>query len=188
MQNKMILGAALGALLVAGCASSPPSEPAPVAPSVAAQAGNNWTAQLEALKRALEESTRGSGVRIVQTADNQLQVVVPADLSFDTGRTAVNPRLARMLDQIASGLLNNPAIRLRVIGHTDNVGGTASNERLSLARATAVRDHLTTRGLANSALSVEGRGEMEPTGDNRTSAGRAQNRRVEIFVAERARN
>lgn len=187
MQNKMILGAALGALLVAGCASPPPPPPAPVAPPVT-QTGNSWTTQLEALKRSLEESTRGSGVKIVQTADNQLQVVVPADLSFDIGRAAIKPRLAPILDQIASGLLNNPAINVRVIGHTDNTGGNASNERLSLARATAVRDHLAARGLADGTLSVEGKGESEPAVENNTAAGRAQNRRVEIFVAERAKS
>lgn len=187
MQNKMILGAALGALLVAGCASPPPPEPAPVAPPVVAQPVNNWTAQLEALKRGLEQSTRGSGVRVVQTADNQLQVVVPADVSFDIGRAAVKPKLVPILDQIASGLLNNPAIRVRVIGHTDNTGGDAGNERLSLSRATAVRDRLTTRGLADGMLSVEGKGKTEPAADNSTTAGRAQNRRVEIFVAERGK-
>ena len=185
MQNKMILGAALGALLVAGCASPPPP-PAPVTPPVS-QSGNNWSTQLEALKRSLEASTRGSGVKIVQTTDNQLQVVVPSDQSFDIGRAVVKPGLAPILDQIAAGLLNNPAIGVRVIGHTDNTGGDASNVRLSLARATAVRDHLATRGLADAALAVEGKGETEPAADNGSAAGRAQNRRVEIFVAERAK-
>lgn len=184
--QRMIAGAALGALLVAGCASPTPQEPPPSPP--VAQTGNSWSTQLEVLKRSLEQSTRGSGVKIVQTTDNQLQVVVPSDSSFDIGRSAIKPKMAPVLDQIAAGLLNNPAVSVYVIGHTDNTGGDASNERLSLARAIAVRDHLAARGLTQGTLGVEGKGEKEPVADNATGAGRAQNRRVEIFVAEHAKS
>ena len=116
MQNKMILGAALGALLVAGCASSPPSEPAPVAPSVAAQAGNNWTAQLEALKRALEESTRGSGVRIVQTADNHPSKPDPSMLEAAMRETLALPEHTVMIGDTAYDMEMARRLGVRAIG------------------------------------------------------------------------
>jgi outer membrane protein OmpA-like peptidoglycan-associated protein len=182
MQKKAILGTALAsALFIPGCTTPPPP---PAAPPVA-QPAYNWSAQLETLKRGLEDSTRGSGIRIVKTADNQLQVVLPADASFDIGRSAVKLRMAPILDQIAAGLQNNPAVAVHVIGHTDNTGSDATNDKLSLARAGAVRDHLAAKGLAANQMTVEGKGEHEPIAENSSAAGRAQNRRVEIFVGER---
>jgi len=179
--HKRILTAALAAVFIAGCAAPTQEPPA------AEAAAYTWTAQLETLKRSLEESTRDSGVVITQTDDNRLKVVVPSDISFDVGRANIKRDMARVLDQIADGLKGNDAIDVLVVGHTDSTGGEALNDRLSVNRATAARDHLTARGLAAESLSVDGRGSHEPVADNDTAAGRAQNRRVELFVGERTR-
>jgi outer membrane protein OmpA-like peptidoglycan-associated protein len=94
--------------------------------------------------------------------------------------------LRPILDQFANGLSNQPNTEVRIVGHTDNVGSNAINDPLSLQRAQAARDYLTARGVNPSHISIEGRGEHEPIADNATDAGRARNRRVEIFMAERS--
>ena len=187
MRKFVVSGAAAAALLfIAGCASqsAPPPAPAPaVAPAAPA---NSWTARLAALKTDLETSTKGTGVVIEQTADNQLHLVIPNELSFDTGRANVKRNLAQVLDKVAEGLKSATAASVRVVGHTDNTGSEEGNERLSVSRADSVRNHLVSRGVSTTAITTDGRGSREPLVDNNTAAGRAQNRRVEIFVAEKA--
>lgn len=71
---------------------------------------------------------------------------------------------------------------VRIIGHTDSEGSEASNQKLSVKRAQAVADKLSEFGVPQEKIRIEGKGEMEPLGDNSTVAGRANNRRVEIEV------
>ena len=74
---------------------------------------------------------------------------------------------------------------MRIIGHTDSTGTDAINNPLSVDRAASTRDYLIARGVPPSAFRIEGRGSREPVADNNSDAGRAQNRRVEIYVGER---
>lgn len=73
---------------------------------------------------------------------------------------------------------------MTIVGHTDSTGTDAINNPLSVNRAAATRDYLVGRGVAMGRIAIDGRGSREPLADNATEAGRAQNRRVEIFVAE----
>lgn len=73
-------------------------------------------------------------------------------------------------------------MRFIVEGNTDTVGGEAANVALSLKRALTVRDYVIAQGLAASAIDVKGLGPANPVGDNKTAAGRASNRRVEIVM------
>ena len=187
MRKFVVSSAAAAALLfIAGCASqsAPPPAPAPAAAPAAAPA-NSWTARLATLKSDLETSTKGTGVVIEQTADNQLHLVIPNEMSFDTGRANVKRNLAQVLDKVAEGLKSATAASVRVVGHTDNTGSEEGNERLSVSRADSARNHLVSRGVSTTAITTDGRGSREPLADNGTAAGRAQNRRVEIFVAEK---
>ena len=184
MRKFVVSSAALAAVLfIAGCASSTPPAEAPAAQQAAP--ANSWTARLDALKAELESSTKGTGVVISQTADNQLHVVIPNELSFDTGRANVKRNLAQVLDKVAEGLKSATTASLRVVGHTDSTGSEEGNERLSVSRADSVRNHLVSRGVSTTVITTDGRGSREPLADNGTAAGRAQNRRVEIFVAEK---
>ena len=77
------------------------------------------------------------------------------------------------------------AINLEVIiavGHTDSVGSDVYNQRLSIARSEAVKRFLVSRGVEANRVYTEGKGEKQPVADNRTSEGRAKNRRVEVEV------
>ncbi|RYF13894.1 MAG: OmpA family protein [Comamonadaceae bacterium] len=178
------IGAGLGAL--AGAAIGRDAKGALIGAGVGAAGGYIWSQHMAQKKAAMERATMGSGVGVVQTPDNQLRLDVPSDISFATGRADINPRLRPILDQFASGLNQQQNTEVRIVGHTDNTGSDDLNNRLSLDRAQSVKDYLASRGVRSSDIQVAGRGEREPVADNSTEAGRAKNRRVEIFLGERA--
>jgi outer membrane protein OmpA-like peptidoglycan-associated protein len=146
--------------------------------------GYVWSKKMQEQKAAMEQATAGTGVGVTQTGDNRLKLDIPSDISFDTGRSAVKPQLANVLNQFATTLNSNPGTAITIIGHTDSSGSDAVNNPLSLDRANSTRDYLISRGVAVTRLSTEGRGSREPVADNNTADGRAKNRRVEIYVAE----
>jgi outer membrane protein OmpA-like peptidoglycan-associated protein len=141
---------------------------------------------MENQKRTMEQATQGTGVQVSQTADNRLKLEIPSDISFDTNRADIKPNLRPVLDRFATTLNQNPATTVSIIGHTDNTGSDAINQPLSVERAAHTRDYLTTRGVSATRIVVEGRGENEPIASNDDNAGRARNRRVEIYVSEAA--
>ena len=146
--------------------------------------GNLWSKRMEDKRIAMEQATRNTGIEVARTQDNQLRVNVPSDFSFDVGRADIKPQMRPVLDQLAQGL--DQSSRVRVVGHTDNTGNDAINDPLSRQRAESVRNYLESRGVASSRIDVVGRGSHEPVANNATESGRAQNRRVEIFVSETA--
>ena len=180
-------GAAIGAIAGAVLSSATGGKAgtgAVVGGAVGAVAGNLWSKRMEDKRAAMEQATRGTGIDVARTADNELKVNVPSDFSFDVGRSAVKPQMRPVLDQFAQGL--DPGMRVRIVGHTDSTGSDAINNPLSVDRAHSVRDYLAARGVAPSRVETSGRGAREPVADNGSDAGRAQNRRVEIFLREPA--
>ena len=154
--------------------------------ALGAVAGNLWSKRMEDRRTAMEQATRGTNVEVSRTADNQLKLNIPNDISFDTGSAAIKPQLRSVLDPFANSLRDDPSARVAVIGHTDNTGSDAINNPLSVDRARSVRDYLTTRGISGARVETAGRGEREPVADNSSEAGRAKNRRVEIYLREPA--
>lgn len=151
-----------------------------------AVAGNVWTKRQEEQKKQMEEATAGTGVAVTQTEDNRLKLDIPSDISFAVGRADISPSFRTILDTFASGLVKNPNSIVTIVGHTDSTGSDAINNPLSLNRAASVRDYLSNRGVASNRITIDGRGSREPLVANDTSANKAKNRRVEIFVAEPA--
>ena len=88
------------------------------------------------------------------------------------------------LDAAALILLDNPGVKVEVIGHTDNVGDPVVNGTLSLARAIAVRDYLMGVGIEPTRIRAYGNGDTEPVADNNTAEGRAANRRIELLITK----
>jgi len=154
--------------------------------ALGAVAGNLWSKRMEDRRNAMEQATRGTNVEVTRTENNELKLNIPNDISFDTGSAAIKPQLRAVLDPFANSLRDDPSARLMIVGHTDNTGSDAVNNPLSVERANSVRDYLTTRGVAGARVETAGRGEREPVADNATEAGRAKNRRVEIFLREPA--
>lgn len=143
-----------------------------------------WSSRMEQQKRAMEEASAGSGVEVVQTEDNRLKLNVPSDISFDTGSAVIKPTLAPVLDRFARTLNDYPGTSIAIVGHTDNTGNDAVNDPLSVNRAASTRQYLAAQGVEASRMSIDGHGSRDPIADNSTAAGRAMNRRVEIYVAE----
>lgn len=155
--------------------------------AIGAGGGYLWSKRMQEQKAAMEQATQGTGVSVSQTADNQLKLDIPSDISFDTGRYDIKPNMRPILDRFASSLNQHTVTTVTIIGHTDSTGSDAINNPLSVNRAAATRDYLVARGVAVNRISIDGRGSRQPVADNSTASGRAMNRRVEIFVAEAAR-
>ncbi|MEX2272125.1 MAG: OmpA family protein [Vicinamibacterales bacterium] len=114
--------------------------------------------------------------QLAKTGSVALQGVV-----FDTGKAAIKAESKAVLDQIAALLQSDPALRLEIQGHTDNVGAPTANLTLSQQRAEAVKKYLVdTRAVAAARLTTAGFGDTKPVADNTTEEGRASNRRVEL--------
>jgi len=159
---------------------------AAIGAAVGAGGGYLWSRHMQKQKEAMEQATQGTGISVTQTADNQLMLGIPSDISFDTGRYDIKPAMRPILNQFAATLNENPVTHVTIIGHTDSTGTHAINNPLSVNRAAATRDYLAARGVARGRIAIDGRGSYEPIGNNNTTAGRAMNRRVEIYVAEAA--
>lgn len=173
-------GAAVGALTGGSVGTG-----AVVGAGLGALGGYIWSQHMEQQKREMQAATRGTGVTVTQTADNQLKLDIPSDISFATGRADVEPNFRPILDRFAQSLRANPSTEVRIIGHTDSTGPDAVNDPLSLQRATSTRNYLADRGVDPARIQVAGRGSHEPIASNATAEGRARNRRVEIYVGQR---
>jgi outer membrane protein OmpA-like peptidoglycan-associated protein len=175
------IGAAAGAAVGAIAGGS---RGAAIGAAVGGLGGYVWSQHMENQRKQLETSTQGTGVEVQKTQDNRLKVMIPGDLSFDPGRADIKPNFRPVLDQFAQSLVQNPASVIQIVGHTDATGNDAANVQLSRDRANATRDYLASRGVTTNRITTDGRGEREPVASNDTDAGRARNRRVEIFVQE----
>lgn len=176
-------GAVIGA--VAGQILGRDSKSTAIGAGLGALGGYIWSKQMEDKKRVMEQATAGTGTVVTQTADNQLKLSIPNDISFDTGRSDIKSNLRPILDQFAQGLSQQSSMEVRIMGHTDSTGSDAINNPLSVNRAQNARDYLVGRGVNSSRISIDGRGSREPVADNGTADGRARNRRIDIFLAER---
>jgi len=175
-------GAGIGAAI--GSNSGNAGKGAAIGAVGGAIAGNLWSKHMEEKRQAMEKATQGTGIAVTRTEDNQLKVNVPSDFSFDVGRSDVKPNMRPLLDEFAKGL--DPNMQVRIVGHTDSTGSDAVNNPLSVRRAESVRDYMATKGVTGGRVVTEGHGAREPVAANDTVGGRAQNRRVEIFLREPA--
>jgi outer membrane protein OmpA-like peptidoglycan-associated protein len=116
------------------------------------------------------------------------RIFIFGKVQFRTGSTEIDRNSEPLVDQIAQALAANPQVkRVRIEGHTDNVGGTAANQKLSEQRAAAVKTALVKRGVDGDRLDARGFGETRPIGPNESPGGRQRNRRVEFVIAETAK-
>lgn len=183
-QRNTAIGAGVGGL--AGAAIGKNGQSTAIGAGIGALGGYIWSTQMAQKKAAMEQATAGTGVGVTQTADNQLKLNIPSDISFDTGRSDIKSNLRPVLDQFAQGLSDQPNTEISIVGHTDSTGSDSINNPLSVNRAASARDYLASRGVDTRRIQIDGRGSGEPIADNGSDAGRAANRRIEIFLAERA--
>lgn len=110
------------------------------------------------------------------------KVTYAADAFFDFDKSALKPEGRAKLDDLVSKIKDISLEVIIAVGHTDSVGPDAYNQKLSVARSEAVKAYLVTKGIEKNRVYTEGKGEKQPVADNKTSDGRAKNRRVEIEV------
>ena len=124
---------------------------------------------------------------ILQTRDSARGLIVSmSDVLFDTGRYSLKSGAREKLAKVAGILLAYPGLNIEVGGYTDNVGGDSMNQQLSENRARSVRDYLVQQGVATNSVTSRGFGNTLPVASNDSSAGRQQNRRVELLVSGEA--
>lgn len=182
------IGAVAGALI--GQAIGKDTQGTLIGAAVGAAAGTAggyiWSKKMQQQKAAMQQVTQGTDIDVTQTADNRLRINIPADASFATNSAVLNHNMYPVLDKLAQTLLQNPIAMVGIVGHTDSTGSDAINEPLSVNRAQAARNYLVNRGVPSNRIMITGMGSRQPVADNATQMGRAKNRRVEIYVAERA--
>ncbi len=110
------------------------------------------------------------------------KVTFAADAFFDFDKSVLKPEGKAKLDDLASKLQGMNLEVIIAVGHTDSVGTDAYNQKLSVRRAEAVKGYLVSKGIEANRVYTEGKGEKQPVADNKSAAGRAKNRRVEIEV------
>lgn len=110
------------------------------------------------------------------------KVSYSADAFFDFDKAVLKPAGKASLDDLVSKLGDMNLEVIIAVGHTDSIGTDAYNQKLSIRRAEAVKAYLKGKGVEENRIYTEGKGEKQPEADNKTAAGRAQNRRVEIEV------
>jgi outer membrane protein OmpA-like peptidoglycan-associated protein len=141
--------------------------------------------QSEALQaRAELESLQQQYAALAAKKTDRGMVMTLGDVLFDTDEATLKPGATEIISRLADFLSRNETTRIRVEGHTDSTGDDAYNTELSRRRAQAVADALMTRSIPGNRVEVIGRGEGFPVATNDTSAGRQQNRRVEIIFSD----
>lgn len=143
--------------------------------------------QSEADKVAMRTRLSEQLNKILKTRDSARGLIVSmSDVLFDTGKYSLKPGAREKLAKVAGILVSYPGLNIEVGGYTDNVGGDAMNQTLSENRASSVRNYLVDQGVATNSVTSKGFGNTLPVATNDNSAGRQQNRRVELLVSGEA--
>ncbi len=176
------LGAATGAAI--GALAGDAGIGAAIGAGVGAVGGYAWSSRMEEQKRQMQQATAGTDIQVTQTANNQLKMNIPSDISFDSGRAEIKPEMYPVLNSLVAGLMSNPNAQASIVGHTDNTGNDAINNPLSVNRAANTRNYIVSQGIQSNRIRIDGRGSYEPEVPNDSPMNRAINRRVEVFVFE----
>jgi OOP family OmpA-OmpF porin len=147
-----------------GCGPAPAPAPAPVAP------------------RAVEAPPAPAPAPAAPQAPAASKVTYAADAFFDFDKSTLKPAGKAKLDDLVGKVKGINLEVIIAVGHTDNVGSDVYNQKLAVKRAESVKAYLVSKGIEKNRIYTEGKGEKQPVADNKTTEGRAKNRRVEIEV------
>nr|WP_136252613.1 OmpA family protein [Ningiella ruwaisensis] len=132
-------------------------------------------------EQQMREELSDTGVDVYREGDN-LRLVMPANITFDTNKTTLDQSFYPVLEDVATVINEYEKTTLRIVGHTDSTGTAEYNKQLSLARAEKVKSVLNQYGVDDRRVVTSGQGEFDPIASNETAQGREQNRRVELMI------
>jgi outer membrane protein OmpA-like peptidoglycan-associated protein len=185
-EKGAVLGAAAGAGLGAIAYSKNRSTGAIYGAVGGGLAGAAVGAYMDRQKRDLEKNLASeiqSGQAKVEKLPNDVvRITMTSATAFDTNSTDIKPGFYTTLNKLADVVVTYGKTTLTVVGHTDNVGSDKYNQDLSLRRAHSVAHYFEGKKVDPVRMAVAGKGESQPVASNNSESGRAQNRRVEIYV------
>jgi len=185
-KDKAVKGTAIGAVTGAaigaawGAARGDWAKGAAIGAGVGAAAGGVTGVVMD----RQEESLRKAGIASERDAAGNLVISLSGEtLKFDTGKASLKPEGESLLTKLAGVLKKYPENRISISGHTDNVGRASDNLALSQRRAESVKAYILSQGVqSRCVLTATGYGDEKPVGNNKTVAGKAENRRVELSI------
>ncbi|MEE9334960.1 MAG: OmpA family protein [Granulosicoccaceae bacterium] len=162
-KNGKYVGAAVGAL-------------------TGAAVGSYMDKQQAKLNQELAAESRNNEITVTRVDKETLKINVSSETSFDHNSAGIKPSFRNSLQKVGDVIAEYNSTAVHVIGHTDSTGSDSYNQQLSEKRASAVSRHLSRNGVDRTRMRMSGRGENQPVSDNASSAGRSDNRRVEIYL------
>ena len=174
------LGAGIGALIGGGKGAA---IGALIGTAAGATTGTLIGKKMDKQKAELEK-IQGAKVETITDPNNLegIKVTFENGILFKTGKSDISQSAMQSLSEFANSLKSNPSTDVTILGFTDNTGSLEINKKLSNERALAVQNYLSTSGVPSSRLTAKGLAWDNPVASNDTNAGRAQNRRVEIYI------
>ncbi len=144
--------------------------------------GNVMDRQEQEMRDALAAERARSEVEIQRVKDDLLKLTFDNEVTFDFNSAAIKPSFTSSLAKV-SEVMTRYQPNVQIVGHTDSTGSAEYNQHLSEQRAASVKNYLVQTGVSPYLVTTSGAGETQPRESNTTEAGRAMNRRVELFVS-----
>lgn len=138
--------------------------------------------QKQDLDKVLAPERNAGSIEVNKLNGDILRVTMTGQTAFDTNSVRIKPAFYSTMDKVAEVVNRYGKTFLTIVGHTDNVGSAAYNQKLSERRAETVLRYFLGKGVISQRLAAEGRGESSPRASNTTPDGRRLNRRVEIYI------
>jgi len=173
------IGAVSGAIIGALANHDDRGKGALIGAAGGAAVGGGIGYYMDRQEAALRQRLEGTGVRVQRVGD-EIKLIMPGNITFDTGRAELKTQFYSTLDSVALVIAEFDKTRVDVAGHTDSTGGAELNQRLSEQRAASVGNYLVSQRVTSGRINTTGYGPRYPVADNSTSSGRALNRRVEV--------
>ena len=187
-RSKATSGAVIGALVgaaagsLSGSGSTDRRQKAMIGAGIGALAGGGIGAYMDKQEAELRRELQGTGVSVTRSGD-RIFLNMPGDVTFSTGSADISGQHYGTLNSVAKVLNKYDKTRIDIAGHTDNVGNSGYNYRLSQGRAASVANYLMGRSVNSARFNMRGFGMDQPVASNDTAAGRQANRRVTIQLA-----
>jgi outer membrane protein OmpA-like peptidoglycan-associated protein len=186
METGALIGAVGGAVVGAAAYKKNRTKGAIVGAVGGGLVGGGVGAYMDSQKRDLEKNLsaeiQAGQARVEKLPNDVVRITMTSQTAFDTNSTQIKPGFHSTMNKISDVVIRYNKTTLTVVGHTDNVGSDAYNQKLSDQRATAVAQYLESKDVNPVRLATVGKGESEPVASNTNESGRQMNRRVEIYV------